>query len=142
MSGIEIELTDPSTALVEELDERLYEFNRAATGIDDGEGLGAVVRGPDGEVLAAAAGHSWGGTCEIRQVWVHESLRGRGVGRGLMRAVEAEARRRGCRQLVLGTHSFQAPGFYAKLGFEEVGRLDDYPRGHANISLRKALRPD
>ena len=142
MSGIEIELTDPSSELVEALEERLYQFNSAATGIHDGEGLGVVVRGTDDEVLAAAAGHTWGDTCEIRQLWVHESLRGRGVGRSLMRAAEAEALRRGCRQLVLGTHSFQAPGFYAKLGFEEVGRRADYPRGHAQIFLRKVLRPD
>ena len=81
MNGIEIELTDPSSELVETLDERLYEFNTAATGIHDGEGLGVVVRGNDDEVLAAAAGHTWGDTCEIRQLWVHESLRGRGIGR-------------------------------------------------------------
>ena len=34
-----------------------------------------------------------------------------------MQAVEKEAKTRNCRQIVLETHDFQAPGFYQKLGF-------------------------
>ena len=124
---------------IEFLEERLYEFNGAATRILDGRELAFAVRDESGDLAAAAAGHTWGGTCELRQVWVRESLRGRGLGRELLGACQAEAIRRGCRQLVLTTHSFQAPGFYTKLGFEIVGELPDYPRGHSQLLLRKAL---
>ncbi len=132
-------LEEPSLADIEFLEDRLYEFNRATTGIADGQGLGVFLRDPGQNIVAAAAGHTWGGTCELRQVWVAEELRGRGIGRRLLEAAEAEAARRGCQQIVLSTHSFQAPEFYRKLGFHVVAAVPEYPRGHRHILLRKPL---
>ena len=140
MNGENLRYEDPSASDVRFLEDRLYEFNRARTGISDGCGLGVFLRDAAGEIVAGAAGHTWGETCELRQVWVAEGLRSRGLGRRLLEAAEAEATRRGCRQLVLSTHSFQAPGFYEKLGFHVVARLEDYPRGHVQLLLRKRLR--
>jgi hypothetical protein len=37
------------------------------------------------------------------------------------------------------TFTFQAPAFYAKHGFEVVAVVDDHPRGHKNLLLRKRL---
>ena len=133
------EIEEPSTADIEFLEERLYEFNVAATGIDNGKLLGVFVRDESHNIVAGAAGHTWGATCELRQVWVATTARGSGVGRRLLAEAEAEAVRRGCRQLLLTTHSFQAPGFYQKLGFEVVSELPDYPRGHTQLTLRKQL---
>jgi ribosomal protein S18 acetylase RimI-like enzyme len=127
--------------LADELEDRLYAFNAATTGIADGEGLALTVRDASGRTIAAAVGHTWGGTCEIKTVWVDEPLRRSGLGRALVLRAIAEAEARGCTQLLLSTHSFQAPGFYAKLGFRELFRIDDYPRGHAQIWLRRALAP-
>ena len=135
------EIEEPSSADVEFLEDRLYEFNAGTTGIDDGRLLGVFLRDETRAIVAGAAGHTWGDTCELRQVWVAASARGRGLGRRLMAEAEAEAVRRGCRQLVLTTHSFQAPEFYRRLGFEIVLELPDYPRGHSHLLLRKRLLP-
>ena len=132
-------ITDPTSADIEFLEDRLYEFNVAATGFLDGRHLGVLLRNAAGQIVAAAAGHTWGETCELKQVWVSESLRGTGVGRRLMAEAEGEAVRRGCRQIVLSTFSFQAPGFYRKLGFEVVGEVAGYPSGHAHLVLRKTV---
>jgi ribosomal protein S18 acetylase RimI-like enzyme len=77
----------------------------------------------------------------VRQVKVAASLRGRGLARRLMAEAEAEALRRGCRQLVVATFSFQAPEFYRKLGFPVVLELPDYPSGHSHLVLRKLISP-
>jgi N-acetylglutamate synthase-like GNAT family acetyltransferase len=140
MSTDEAELTVSEDATARDLlEDRLYEFNVAATGVADGRGLVVRVKSGDGSLIGAAAGHTWGGTCELRQLWVREDQRRRGWGARIMAAAELEARRRGCFQLVLTTHSFQAPVFYAKLGFECVFELPQYPRGHSQFVLRKAL---
>lgn len=130
---------EPSLSDIECLEGRLYEFNKSATGIADGRSLGILLRDAEQNILAGATGHTWGGTCELRQVWVAESLRRQGIGRTLVAEAEAEAVRRGCRQLVLTTHSFQAPQFYEKLGFTVVSEVADYPRGHSHLVLWKRL---
>ena len=139
MQNNDLLFEEPSPNDVQFLEERLYEFNLATTGIEDGRALGIFVRDDSGNIVGAAAGHTWGGTCELRQVWVAEAQRRAGLGRRLVTAAEAEAIRRGCSQLVLMTHSFQAPNFYRKLGFEVVSELPDYPLGHAYLLLRKPL---
>lgn len=131
-------IEEPSSADVEFLEDRLYEFYVGKTGISDGRSLGVFLR-DDSKIVAGAAGYTWGETCELRQVWVAASIRGRGLGRRLMAEAEAEAVRRGCRQLVLTTHSFQAPEFYRKLAFDVVSVLPDYPRGYSALVLRKRL---
>jgi ribosomal protein S18 acetylase RimI-like enzyme len=57
----------------------------------------------------------------------------------LVEAVEAEAINRGCGQIVVRTHDFQAPQFYTKLGFAVIGRIPDYPVGHQEITMIKLL---
>ena len=52
---------------------------------------------------------------------------------------EDEARHRGCRKIVLSTHSFQAPDFYRKHGFVVAGEISNYPHGHRSMFLEKPL---
>ena len=72
--------TDPTPAEIDFLEGRLYEFNSQATGIVDALGLAVFGHDAQGEVLAGLCGHTWGGCCEIRQVWVYERHRGQGLG--------------------------------------------------------------
>jgi GNAT superfamily N-acetyltransferase len=127
-------------ALASFLADRIYEFNAAATGYFDGRLLAGRLRNDAGDVIAGFSGHTWGGCCELSYVWVHEAHRGRGLGRTLLRAAEAEARRRGCVQVVLMTHSFQAPGFYERLGYERRYAIEGRPTGHSNLVYVRTLR--
>jgi ribosomal protein S18 acetylase RimI-like enzyme len=122
------------------LADRIYEFNAKATGYADGRLLAGRIRDDAGEVIAGFSGHTWGGCCEISHVWVHERHRGRGLGTALLRVAEAQARQRGCEQLVVMTHSFQAPGFYERLGYQRRYAIQGRPKGHSNIVFVKPLK--
>jgi len=124
------------------LADRIYEFNAGATGYFDGRLLAGCVRSESGEIIAGFDGHTWGGCCELSHVWVHERHRGQGLGTLLLRAAEAEAVARGCAQVVLATHSFQAPGFYERMGYEKKYAIEGRPRGHADIIYVKVLQPE
>ena len=131
--------TDPDPRDIRLLDDRLYAFNVQTTGITDGKLLASFLRDKDGAVVGGIYGWTWGETCYIRYLFIPAEMRHLGHGRGLMRAVEAEARARGCRQIVLTTHDFQAPEFYRRLGFEMAGRVEEYPRGHQYLTMVKRL---
>jgi len=122
------------------LADRIYEFNANATGYFDGKLLGGCIRNDAGDVVAGFNGHTWGGCCELSHVWVDERYRGRGFGAVLLRSAEAEAAARGCDQVVLATHSFQAPGFYERMGYERKYAIEGRPNGYADIIYVKALR--
>jgi ribosomal protein S18 acetylase RimI-like enzyme len=129
----------PKPEDIQFLENRIYAFNVACTGIRDGALLSIFVRDEMGAIEAGLFGWTWGGCCEVKDLWVHENRRGQGLGSKLLKAAEEEARARGCESVLLDTHSFQAPGFYRKLGYETVGVIEGYPCGHSKIYLRKWL---
>ncbi|HEX6833908.1 MAG TPA: GNAT family N-acetyltransferase, partial [Rudaea sp.] len=75
----------------------IYEFNAQASGRDDAESFSAMRNDPHGEIEAGVCGYTWGGCCFVSYLWVAAPLRGAGVGRALLSAVEEHARKRGCR---------------------------------------------
>jgi N-acetylglutamate synthase-like GNAT family acetyltransferase len=139
MSEVILTPVHPTPDEVQYLEDRIYEFNSSATDIGDGETLAFFVHERD-RIVAGICGNTWGGTCELRQLWVDGPQRHRGLGTKLLQAAEREARRRGCTQIVLMTFSFQAPAFYERRGFEVLTTIDDHPRGYRNLLMRKRLR--
>jgi GNAT superfamily N-acetyltransferase len=75
----------------------------------------------------------------ISLFWLADDFRGKGFGSKIMQMAEKEARKRGVKNAFVDTFSFQAPGFYKKLGYREFGKLEDFPAGHSRSWLTKAL---
>lgn len=76
--------------------------------------------------------------------WLHVSLlavspavRKGGVGGALLRRAEDIGRQRGCIGAWLDTYDFQAPDFYPRFGYAEVGRIEDMPPGHRRYFFSK-----
>jgi ribosomal protein S18 acetylase RimI-like enzyme len=140
MSAMQFTIIDnPAAEDVAFLEDQVIAFNFATTGFHDGKILSIFVRDEMGGIIAGVSGFTWGGYCRVEWLWVHADWRRQGYGKQLMLAVEAEARARGCSQIVLDTHSFQAPGFYHRLGYETIGIANDCPRGYQEIHLKKSL---
>ena len=121
------------------VEDQLYVFNVAATGHADGQGLGFALRDDLGRFAGVAAGYSWGGIAELKQMWVREDLRGQGHGEALVRAFLEEARARDCSHVWVLTFDFQAPGFYRRFGFQQQAELGPWPQGHTQFVLRLIL---
>jgi N-acetylglutamate synthase-like GNAT family acetyltransferase len=128
---------DFSSADASWVEERLYAYNRKATGHGDGEGLAFVMRDDEGRLIAVAAGYSWGGIAELRQMWVDENYRGQGHARVLLEAFIAESLKRGVKRIFVASYDFQAPKMYEKFGFKRVAEFAGWPEGHTNVLLCK-----
>jgi GNAT superfamily N-acetyltransferase len=87
-------------------------------------------------------GWTRGGCGYIDPLWVRDDQRGRGLGTRLLAVAEGEVQRRCCDRVALSTHSFQAPDFYARAGYQEGSRTPAYPRGYDHIHLLKRLDAD
>jgi len=113
--------------------------NVAATGLAEYYPVAMFLKNENDEVLGGVLGDIWGAWFHVSFLWVAEPLRGQGYGTKLLRMAEEHAVSRGCANVCLETHSFQAPRFYEKNGYEVFGRLADFPPGHAKYFLRKRL---
>jgi len=92
-----------------------------------------------GKIVGGLVGETFFGWLFVSLLWIADQHRGKGFGKSLVEAAEAEARKRGACRVYLDTFSFQAPGFYEKMGYREFGRLKEFPAGHDRVWMSKAL---
>jgi GNAT superfamily N-acetyltransferase len=96
----------------------LLAFNKQALGKWDVKPLAVTVR-HRGAIVGGLIGQTYVGWMSVNALWVAEEFRGKRYGSKIMQAAEKEARRRGVTNVYLDSFSFQAPGFYKKLGYRE-----------------------
>jgi GNAT superfamily N-acetyltransferase len=120
----------------------LVAFNRSQTPDFVGKygSIGLMLQHPETGAtdggLTARIGFGW---MFVELLFVPERLRGQGIGRQLMEQAEDVARQHGCVGIWLDTFTFQAPGFYEKLGYSIFGEIANYPPGSSRFFLRKHL---
>lgn len=118
----------------------LNRYNGEKAGYWDSRPLAVLVSDPEsGEVFGGVLGHTSLGLAFIDLVFLPEEVRGQDMGRRMMREADDGARRRGCRSVVLYTISFQAPGFYERLGYRRFDAIDCEPPGTSRIFFVKEL---
>ncbi len=119
----------------------LVEYNISKAGASNGRPLVIALRGSSNTIIGGLWGNTGFQWLFTQLLVVPENLRGRGVGRQLMRMAEAEAEGRGCHGAWLDTFEFQARGFYERLGYECFAQLPDYPSGFSRYFMKKTLVP-
>ena len=100
--------------------------------------IGKKVTDGNGRIIAGITGgvDGWNGT-DIDGLWVDEPYRGQGIGSGLLRAFEREAKENGADIMFIEACDWNA-AFYRKNGYETVtGVLEDYPKGHVTYYMQK-----
>ena len=127
---------DLSPNELDAIEDRLYDHNSSATGRHDGRGLGFVIRDDAGQMVGVAAGYTWAGTSELKQMWIDEAYRGRGYARALINAFVEEACSRGVRRIWVASYDFQAPGMYEKAGHHPARRQ----AGLSNVGTHDRIR--
>ncbi len=137
-----IHITDtPAAAACARIKAPLARFNEAKSGTPANyRPLAIFVSDPHTkEIVGGLWGETYFGMLYIDMLFLPEPMRGVGLGRRLITQAEQEAIRRGCHGVWLDTFSWQARGFYEKLGYSVFGTLNDYPAGHERYFLTKTL---
>jgi GNAT superfamily N-acetyltransferase len=115
-------------------------FQQQSGQSEDYRPLVIILFDPDsGGILGGLWGETNFAHLHVDLLFVPETLRGSGLGRQMLLQAEQEAKARGCRGVWLDTYSFQARGFYERLGYTVFGILNEYPPGQSRIFLHKAL---
>ncbi|RON24864.1 GNAT family N-acetyltransferase [Pseudomonas brassicacearum] len=117
----------------------LRAYNTAQAGPGNPQPLALLVRDENGEILGGLYGRFFYQWLFIELLSVPEQARGQGLGSKLMQMAEDLAREKECVGIWLDTFDFQAPEFYKRLGYSELGQIADYPPGHKRHFFQKRL---
>jgi GNAT superfamily N-acetyltransferase len=140
-SRLELQLTDTVDAQSEAvIEDGLARYNKEKAGLVDARPLAVLVRDAEAdEVVGGLIGRTTLGLFFVDLIFLPPTARGQGLGAQVMAMAEREASRRGCTAAVLFTITFQAPDFYARLGYVELGRVECDPPGHTRVCMTKRL---
>jgi GNAT superfamily N-acetyltransferase len=120
----------------------LVAFNAENGYPGDLDPVAVLIEAEDGSILGGLWGKTIYGWLCVEYLAVPEALRGQDFGTRLMEEAERIARERGCAGAWLTTFTFQARGFYEKLGYELFGELDHSPGTNVRLFLRKKFPPE
>jgi len=136
-------VTDQPTGDAETVIEAgLDRYNVSHSGRSDARPLAVLINDPvTNAVVGGLLGRTTLGLLFVDLIFVPDALRGRGVGSRVLEAAEREAIRRDCTAVALYTISFQAPAFYARQGYRELGRIECDAPGFTRFCMTKRLTP-
>ena len=128
---------DPTRETKAAIGKGLDAYNERFAGPEKETPLWLVARTGDGQICAGLHGKFYWDRLYIDWLWVADAHRCQGLGSQLLVRAEEFVRDRGCGGVFLNTFSFQAPKFYPRHGYQEFGRIEDFPKGHTQLWFAK-----
>jgi len=136
-SGLRFEFdSDPSRDIRTALGRKIDEFHSRTVPLAQ-ERFALLLRDDADRLAGGLSGALYWDWLFVDELWIDDAWRGKGLGRELLTRAERHAVDRGCHSVWLDT--FQARGFYERLGYEVFGALDNYPSGQQRSFLKKSL---
>jgi GNAT superfamily N-acetyltransferase len=132
-------LEKPEQALIDYFDKKIAEFNWANWEVSERTPLAVQLKNDNGDVIAGAAGRTFGDWLLINTLWVSDELRGQNIGSKILKEIETAAKNRGCIKSLLDTLNFQAMPFYEKSGYKTQWIQKDYPKTGCKYFMLKEL---
>ena len=140
---MDIELTTtPSPEDAAALLKRLIDYNNAQNPElqkEPSTKLFLFVRNTTKDIIGGLRASGYWNTLHIEIVWLDDAYRKQGIGTELMKKAEAFAIEKRYSNIFLDTTSWQAKGFYEKLGYELMATIPDRPKGCATYYFSKRL---
>ncbi|MNI22581.1 GNAT family N-acetyltransferase [Pseudomonas sp. ACN5] len=130
---------NPSTEEREAILVPLRTYNASKSASPPPEHIALLIRDDNDEIVGGVYARLFYQWLFIDLLAVPEQARGQGMGTRLMQMAEDLAREKECVGLWLETFEFQAPEFYKKCGYSEIGHIADYPPGHKHFFFQKRL---
>lgn len=122
------------------LKDKIRSFNTAHWKDIKKEPLILSIKDEDEKVLGGVSSKTFGRWLLIDNFWITPELRGKKIGQGILKQLEARAIERGCEISLLDTLDFQAKPFYEKFGYEVVWSMENYPVSGERFYMMKKLK--
>ncbi len=132
-------LQKPEQQLLDYLDKKIADFNWANWEVSERLPLAVQIKNDKGDVIAGAAGRTFGDWLLINTLWVSSDLRGQNIGSQILNEMELAAKQRGCCKCLLDTLNFQAMPFYQKHGYKTQWTQENYPKTGCKYFMVKEL---
>jgi GNAT superfamily N-acetyltransferase len=126
-------------SLIEFLDKKIDDFNWANWEVKERNPIAVKITDEKNNIIAGAAGRTFGHWFLLDTLWVSDLLRGQNIGSKLLSKLETLAKEKGCTECLLDTLNFQAMPFYEKKGYEVQWTQKNFPITGCKYFMTKIL---
>ncbi len=124
---------------VQKLGSGIMEYASQQRGHKPIEFFAVFVRDANNEIRGGCSFCNLYGCLYVDQLWLEESLRGKGYGTQLMQEAEKVGKEQGCTFATVNTMDWEALDFYKKLGYEVEFERRGFLKDSVFYFLRKEL---